>query len=245
MRYGIFSDVHGNLEAFKTVIDFYRGQGIKKLFCCGDLVGYGPNSQECVKYAMTLKDLYLVLGNHDAAVVGKMKTKWFNDAATQAIEYTRSKMTGETIEFLRNIPLRLETKDFTMVHGSPSDPLKEYLISEMQFLHNMKHWTTSPCFVGHTHIPCYFVCDDNGFPTMNLIKGKNMTFRVEGASVLINPGAVGQPRDGDSRAACGIYDSATRIFELFRLKYDIKTTQQKMRQNNMPELLIERLGMGL
>lgn len=244
MRYGIFSDVHGNLEAFKAVMDFFSRQGITKLFCCGDLVGYGPNPLECVKLASTIKGLYLVLGNHDAAVIGRMKVKWFNDAAAAAIEHTRSRLTGEAMEFLKHIPLRIDTPDFTMVHGSPSKPLVEYLISEMQFLDNKKLWKTSPCFVGHTHIPCAFHCDENGFPHMELLK-QNQMVKVDTDSVLINPGAVGQPRDGDPRASCGIYDSFMKVFRLHRISYDIKITQHKMMQSNMPELLIERLGMGL
>ncbi|MBO4555231.1 MAG: metallophosphoesterase family protein [Elusimicrobiales bacterium] len=244
MRYGIFSDIHGNLEAFKSVLDFYRKQGIKKLFCCGDIVGYGPNPQECVKLAMGIKDLYTVLGNHDAAVVGKMKTKWFNDAAMEAIEFTRARLTGESVEYLRSRPLRIDTNDFTIVHGSPSKPLQEYLISEMQFLSNMRYWTVSPCFVGHTHIPCHFSCGNNGFPYVDFMKTVTK-FKIEASSVLINPGAVGQPRDGNPLASCGIYDSSSKVFELVRIPYDIKVTQQKMRHNNMPGLLVERLGMGL
>lgn len=244
MRYGIFSDVHGNLEAFKAVLDFYARNGIKKLFFCGDLVGYGPNPLECVKLAAATKNLYLVLGNHDAAVLGKMKVKWFNDAAAYAIEQTRFRLTGEAMEFLKHIPLRIETKDFTMVHGSPSKPLVEYLISEMQFFENMKLWKTSPCFVGHTHIPCSFSCDTNGFPHMELLRNKPKV-KVDTDKVLINPGSVGQPRDGDPRASCGIYDGFMKVFELHRIPYDIHMTQLKMRQNGMSNLLIERLGMGL
>lgn len=244
MKYGIFSDVHGNLEAFKVVLDFYARQGIKKLFFCGDLVGYGPNPLECIMLASSIENLTLVAGNHDAAVVGKMKVKWFNDNAASAIEFARSKLTGFAMNFLYNLPLRVETPHFTMVHGSPGKPLMEYLISEMQFLDNLKYWKISPCFIGHTHMPCYFSCDKNGFPHTDFLK-TILTVKVDKESVIINPGSVGQPRDGDPRASCGIYNSYTREFELHRLYYDVGITQTKMKAYGMPDLLIERLGMGL
>lgn len=244
MRYGIFSDVHGNLEAFKAVLDFFRRQDIRQFVFLGDLVGYGPNPMECVKLAMSIRNLYTVLGNHDAAVIGKMPSKWFNDAAMEAIEFTRSKLTGDAIEFLNSFPTRNQRENFTMVHGSPSKPLQEYLISEMQFLNNKTSWDTPLCFVGHTHIPSHFYSDSNTFPKMDFMK-KRPKFTITEEKVLINVGSVGQPRDGDSRSSCAIYDTNTRVFELFRIPYDIKVTQQKMRNAGMPELLIDRLAMGI
>jgi len=191
-----------------------------------------------------MKSLSMVMGNHDAAVVGKMKVKWFNDNAASAIEFARSRLTGEAMHFLYGLPLRIDTPDFTMVHGSPGKPLLEYLISEMQFLDNMKYWKISPCFIGHTHMPCYFSCDRHGFPHTDFLKTV-LTVKVDSDSVIINPGSVGQPRDGDPRASCGIYDSVSRVFELHRIYYDIKVTQAKMKACGMPDLLIDRLGMGL
>lgn len=242
MRYGVFSDVHGNHVALKAVLEFYRKNGVESFVCCGDIVGYGPQPQECAEELMNLKSLTAVMGNHDAAAVGKMDLKWFNQNAAWAIDFAKQQLSGKAMDFLARLPDRAETADFTMVHGSPRKPLTEYLLSEGQFLDNAKGWTVSPCFIGHSHMPLYFREGENGVPETDFIKPV-VRMAVKG-KVMFNPGSVGQPRDGDTRAACAIYDSQARTFELFRVFYDVGAVQQLMGGLKMPAILSERLSFG-
>ncbi len=243
MKYGVFSDVHGNYEALKAVLAFYRRKGVKDFICCGDIVGYGPQPLECVEALSGIKELVAVMGNHDAALAGKLGVKWFNPDAAWAIEFTRGRLTGQAMDYVAGLPEIVETDDFTLVHGSPCKPLTEYLLSENQYTANAKKWTVSPCFLGHTHMPLYFREGPSGAPETDFMKP---LARISAASgrVMINPGSVGQPRDGDSRAACGIYDSESRSFELHRVSYDIEATQKLMTRLNMPAELANRLSFG-
>jgi predicted phosphodiesterase len=243
VKYGVFSDVHGNYEALKAVLAFYRKNGVENFLCCGDIVGYGPQPLECAEEMMGLKSLTAVMGNHDAAAVGKMELKWFNANASWAIDFAKQKLTGKAMDFLARLPERVETADFTMVHGSPRKPLTEYMLSEVQFADNEKAWTVSPCFVGHSHMPLYFRYGQKGLPETDFLRP---LVRVSTASgrVMINPGSVGQPRDGDPRAACAIYDPDKRTFELYRVFYNVEVTQNLMAALKMPPLLAERLSFG-
>jgi predicted phosphodiesterase len=242
MRYGVFSDVHGNHTALRAVLDFYRKNGVESFVCCGDIVGYGPQPQECAEELRGLKNLSAVMGNHDAAAVGKMDVKWFNPNAAWAIDFARKQLTGQAFDFIARLPERCETPDFTMVHGSPRKPLTEYLLSEGQFMDNAKGWEVSPCFIGHSHMPLYFREGENGVPETDFLKPA-VRLAVRG-KFMLNPGSVGQPRDGDTRAACGIYDSERKTFELYRVFYDIGAVQQLMAGLKMPALLAERLSFG-
>ncbi|MBI4351665.1 MAG: metallophosphoesterase family protein [Elusimicrobia bacterium] len=242
MRYGVFSDVHGNYVALKAVLDFLRKNGVEDFICCGDVVGYGPQPLECAEALRGLKSLVSVMGNHDAATVGKMDIKWFNPNAAWAIEFARTQLTGQALDFLARMPERVENADFTVVHGSPRKPLTEYLLSEHQFADNMKNWEVSPCFIGHSHMPLYFREGEAGIPETDFLKPAVKLF-VKG-KMMLNPGSVGQPRDGDTRAACGIYDTANRSFELYRVFYDIGSVQDMMAKLKMPAILSERLSFG-
>ncbi|MDA8130438.1 MAG: metallophosphoesterase family protein [Elusimicrobia bacterium] len=244
MRYGVFSDVHGNYEALKAVLDFYRKNGIGNFVCCGDIVGYGPQPQECAAALLALENLTAVLGNHDAAVVGRMDAKWFNQNAAWAIDFSRSNLSGEAMDFIARLPERIETADFTLVHGSPRKPLTEYLLSELQFTDNLGGWTVSPCFIGHSHMPLYFRNSrDTGLPAADFMRSMDRIVLPPGP-VIFNPGSVGQPRDGDPRASCGIYDTERKIFDHFKVFYDVGATQRRMGDLRMPGMLAERLSYG-
>lgn len=244
MRYGVFSDVHGNYEALKAVLSFYQKNAIENFICCGDIVGYGPQPAECVEALRGLKGLTAVLGNHDAAAVGRMDVKWFNTNAAWAIEFARAKLSGEALDFIARLPERAETADFTVVHGSPRKPLTEYLLSELQFADNVKGWTVSPCFIGHSHMPIYFRNNrDTGLPAADFMRPMDRIVLSPGP-VMFNPGSVGQPRDGDPRASCAIYDTERRIFDHFKVFYDVGATQQRMAELKMPGMLAERLSFG-
>jgi len=242
VRYGVFSDVHGNHVALKAVLAFLRANGVENFVCCGDIVGYGPQPQECAQELMALKNLTAVMGNHDAAAVGKMDVKWFNPNAAWAIDFARKQLSGQALDFIARLPERAGNADFTMVHGSPRKPLTEYLLSEGQFTDNAKGWEVSPCFIGHSHMPLYFREGEAGIPETDFLKPAVKIF-VKG-KVMLNPGSVGQPRDGDTRAACGIYDSKMKCFELFRVFYDVGAVQNLMAGLKMPSILAERLSFG-
>jgi len=242
MRYGVFSDVHGNHAALKAVLDFYSRNGVENFICCGDIVGYGPQPLECVQTLMELKNLTAVMGNHDAALVGKMDLKWFNPNAAWAIEFAKKQLSGEALDFIARLPERVETGEFTVVHGSPRKPLTEYLLSERQFSDNAGCWTVSPCFIGHSHMPLYFREGESGIPETDFISPSVKIFAK--GKVILNPGSVGQPRDGDTRAACGIYDSEMKYFELYRVFYNVEAVQKLMGELKMPSILSERLSFG-
>lgn len=242
MKYGIFSDVHGNHVALKAVLDFYRKNGVENFVCCGDIVGYGPQPLECAETLRGLKNLVTVMGNHDAAMIGKMELKWFNANAAWAIDFARTQLTGQAMDYIAGLPERAETEHFTAVHGSPRKPLTEYLLSEGQFLDNTKNWSVSPCFIGHSHMPLYFREGEAGVPETDFLKPAVKVF-VTGKN-MFNPGSVGQPRDGDTRASCGIYDSDKKYFELYRVFYDVGAVQKMMAALKMPAILAERLSFG-
>lgn len=243
MKYGVFSDVHGNYEALKVVLEFYHRHGISDFICCGDIVGYGPQPLECVEALAGLERLHIVLGNHDGALTGRINVKWFNFNAAAAIEFARAKLTGAALDFLARLPEKIETGEFTLVHGSPRKPLTEYVLSENQFADNAAFWKASPCFVGHSHMPMYFSLQEGELPETDFLKPM-MRISTETGRVMLNPGSVGQPRDGDPRAACAIYDAERKVFELYRIFYDVEATQLMMGEAKLPAMLAERLSFG-
>ena len=244
MLYGVFSDVHANYEALKAVLAFFRENKVSRFICCGDLVGYGPQPAECVREVMGLPGLSIVLGNHDAAVIGKIELRWFNHNARAAIEFAGKKLSADELAYLAALPETVKTGDFTLVHGSPRQPLTEYLLSETNFMENLACWETSPCFMGHSHMPVYFRVS-GGFPPETDFLRPMSKVMLDGVRYMLNPGSVGQPRDGNPRASCGLYDPRKKIFELFRLDYDFLKTQELMKSVGLPQMLIERLSFGL
>jgi predicted phosphodiesterase len=244
MIYGVFSDIHGNYEALKAVLDFFRKNEVKSFICCGDLVGYGPQSSECVREVMRLKSARVVLGNHDAALTGRLEMRWFNTNAVASLEFARKTMSGAELAWLADLPETLETADFTMFHGSPRKPLTEYMLSEAMFSENLSYWRVSPCFVGHSHLPVYFRQSEGEPPETDFLLPMAKV-RLDGLRYVLNPGSVGQPRDGNPRASCGLYDSGRKTFEVFRMDYDAAKTQDLMKAAGLPQVLIERLAFGL
>ncbi len=244
MIYGVFSDIHGNYEALNAVLDFFRKNKAENFICCGDLVGYGPQSSECVRTVMGLKNISVVLGNHDAALIGRLEMKWFNRNAVAALEFGRKTLTGAELAYLATLPEMIKAGDFTAVHGSPRAPLTEYLLSEAQFSENMRHWETSPCFIGHSHLPVYFRQSDGEAPETGFLLPMARVL-LSGVRYVLIPGSAGQPRDGNPRASCGLYDSGRNTFEVFRVDYDFAKTQSLMRDAGFPQVLIERLAFGL
>ncbi|MDD5593982.1 MAG: metallophosphoesterase family protein [Candidatus Margulisbacteria bacterium] len=221
MLYGIIADIHGNLEALDVVLRELRPAD--RLICAGDIVGYGPNPNECLQLIRG-RNVQAIAGNHDKAAVGLMDTSRFNDSARRAIEWTGDQLTQANRKYLTDLPLLLESPDFQVVHGSLRSPLDEYIFGLQAASPTFEIMSKDLLFVGHTHVPLRLK-----------EKGKE----------IINPGAVGQPRDGDPRASFGLYDSGKRSFIFRRVEYNVAAVQEKMRIAGLPASLIERLRAGV
>jgi len=218
--YGIIADIHSNLEALQAILPELRG--VDQIICLGDIVGYGPNPNECLE-VIRQNRIVSIAGNHDRAAVGLMETVRFNDSARRAIEWTGAELTPANRKYLADLPLLLKFPDFQVVHGSLRSPLEEYIFGLKEALPTTERMSKNLLFVGHTHLP---LCLKE--------RGKE----------IINPGAVGQPRDGDPRASFGIYDSDKNLFTFCRAEYNIPPVQEKMKNAGLPLSLIERIRFG-
>ena len=243
MRYAIIGDIHANLTAFSAVLDDIERQGgAVKIWCLGDIVGYGPDPGECLGLLRQTNHV-CVAGNHDWAAIGRIDTAYFNPDAAAACHWTARQLSSEDTEYLGSLPLVIEEDDFTLVHGSPREPIWEYLISTGLAKENFNYFKTPFCLVAHSHVPLVFRFSESGdcaasqfLTNIKLTLGRNR--------LIINAGGVGQPRDGDPRASYAIYDSETRQVRLQRIPYDIRATQDRMVKYGLPMRLVARLGYG-
>jgi diadenosine tetraphosphatase ApaH/serine/threonine PP2A family protein phosphatase len=244
MHYAIIADIHANLAAFTAVLDdIERRGGTEEVWCLGDVVGYGPDPHQCIELLRQLKHI-CVAGNHDWAAIGKISTSDFNFEAAAACHWTTQQLNPEDIDYLGSLPLVIERGDFTLVHGSPREPIREYLLSTDAAEDNLAYFQSRFCLVGHSHVPLVFeyneaeACSLNEFPSDSEIAlAKNR--------LIINPGSVGQPRDGDPRASYAIYDSENRAVTHYRVSYDIEATQVNMMEYRLPMRLATRLSYGV
>ncbi|MBI3564530.1 MAG: metallophosphoesterase family protein, partial [Elusimicrobia bacterium] len=217
MLYGVFSDVHSNLEALTVVLDFFEEIGVEAHLCCGDLVGYGGDPNACLDRIRGLKGLHIIGGNHDLATIGRLDLDWFNQYARAAVMWTRTTLTPANRAFLEGLTARLETKEFTLAHGTPRNPAEEYLLSPAQFRDNVPLVRSWPLFVGHSHMPLLFQYANGGEKVEASFLDDREQALPRGADggfgpVALNPGSVGQPRDQDRRASCALYDSTKGTF---------------------------------
>lgn len=244
MRYGIFSDVHANLEALEAVLGFFKKERIQSFICLGDLVGYGPNPNECIERIAGLKKVQVIAGNHDHASVGLKELTWFNDMATRSLNWTKRQLKEENRSFLMRLPRLIDASQFTLAHGSPRDPIDEYVLTPRQYLDNLEFFRTPVCFIGHTHVPSVFFSDSLGMIQHKpLLDGEPYKIDPQ-AKTIVNAGSVGQPRDGDPRSSCLIFDTEKSEVTAHRVAYDIAAVQDKMKLATLPLFLIERLGYG-
>jgi predicted phosphodiesterase len=247
LRYLILSDIHSNLEAFKRSLDLAAGR-YDEVVCLGDVVGYGPDPNAVIDNleALTSK---IIRGNHDKACCGLSDAEDFNPVAKIATFWTRQDLTPAHTDFLRALPAGPVPVDgFQMVHGSVDDE-DEYIIGPAQALHELKSLATAITMFGHTHHQGAFALSPtHGFQAFrgsNPEDGCILDISLEeGGRYLINPGSVGQPRDGDWRAAFAIFDNQGHKVEFYRTSYDLPSTQAKMKEAGLPEPLIARLELG-
>ncbi len=245
MRYLVISDIHANLVAFDAILADAENQ-FEKIWCLGDVVGYGPYPNECIEQLQKF-DYLCIAGNHDWAVLDKLDVAEFNANARFAVLWTREQLTPQNRAFLDDLPLYLlPEKDFTLVHGSPRHPIWEYILYPKIAQLNFNHFETTYCLVGHTHSPVIYVEGNTpDAPSEAIIPEAGLFVQKLNAQRLImNPGSVGQPRDGDARASYAILDTEAMEFTIKRVAYNIDQVQQVMKQHNFPAKLWTRLSFG-
>jgi diadenosine tetraphosphatase ApaH/serine/threonine PP2A family protein phosphatase len=244
MRYAIIADIHANLAAFMAVlVDIERRGEAEEVWCLGDIVGYGPEPHQCIELLRQTNHI-CVAGNHDLAAVGEVDTYEFNPDAAAACQWTARQLTPQDIAYLKNLPLTIEKGDFTLAHGSPRQPIWEYILSISAAKENFAYFNSKFCLVSHSHVPLIFRYGKTGSCSFSQFStSKELLLGEE--RLIINPGAVGQPRDGDPRASYAIYDSEARRVNLFRVPYDIAATQAKMMEQRLPMRLVARLSHGV
>jgi len=244
MRYALIADIHANETAFSAVIqDIQKHGGMDELWCLGDIVGYGPDPCQCIELLRWHKHV-CVAGNHDLAAIGQLSLKEFNPDAAIAARWTAQQLSQEDKDYLGGLPKVIEKDDFTLVHGSPREPIWEYLISASSARENFTYFKTKHCLVGHSHVPLLFRQDEDGnCASQALTVGIGQVLGKSRA--IFNPGGVGQPRDGDPRASYAIYDSDSSVVRLYRVAYDINAVQVRMTQKNLPMRLVVRLEHGV
>ncbi len=246
MRYLIISDIHSNLEALEAVLKDADGL-YEAVLCLGDIVGYGPDPNECVERVRELPSLRCVAGNHDWAAIGKLGVEEFNTDARIATFWTQKVLTPASAAYLHNLPETIVLEDkLTIVHGSPRYPIWEYILTCITALENSQYFATPWCLVGHSHIPVIFALnEDNREKCAFVVLDENKPFFLEqGFRFIINPGSVGQPRDGDPRASYMLLDLEGSVVELRRVHYQVEKTQAKMEKVGLPSRLIARLTFG-
>jgi predicted phosphodiesterase len=241
MRILIISDIHANLTALDTVLE-HAGQ-VDAVWCLGDLVGYGPDPNECIARLAGFPDFSCTLGNHDAAVLDHIDPATFNPEARQAIQWTQETLTESSRAFLLSLPERVNQDHVTLAHGSPRQPVWEYLLDVHNATLNFEYFDSPYCFVGHTHLPVLYHLDEEHSNARLLVLRPNTRLNLV-PRAIVNPGSVGQPRDRDPRASYAIYDPEEYTWEYYRVPYDIESVQGRMVAAGLPQRHIERLSGG-
>jgi diadenosine tetraphosphatase ApaH/serine/threonine PP2A family protein phosphatase len=241
MRVLVVSDVHSNLIALQAVLA--DAGAFDVIWSLGDIVGYGPEPNACIEELQRHSHV-AIAGNHDWGVLGKTDLATFNARARAANLWTRRVLSAESRAYLEALPETHALDDVTLAHGSPRHPIWEYLLEAKVAKASFDYFDTPLCLVGHTHVPILFR-DAPAAPHCDMILPPEETqVRLDDTPCILNPGSVGQPRDGDPRAAYLLYDSDTRVFEHRRVSYDIAKTQARMRAIGLPTSLISRLELG-
>ncbi len=245
MRYLIVSDLHANWEALQAVIEDAAGRYDQAL-CCGDLVGYGADPNAVVEWVRQ-NCAAVVRGNHDKACSGQEDLEWFNPVARAAAGWTMRSLTPENARYTHNLPKGpLVVGNFEVLHGAPFDE-DEYVLGAEDAGQSFEYLERRLAFFGHTHVQGGFIWNHSRVETIprTALRASRQSMEVDGdCAYLINPGSVGQPRDGDPRAAYVLYDSDAGMVTYFRVPYDIGQAQKKIRGVGLPPILADRLSLG-
>ena len=239
MRVAVLSDIHSNLVALDAVL--LHAGAVDAIWHLGDVVGYGPNP-DAVVARLVERGATGVRGNHDAAAIGGPEIDWFNTEARAAAEWTRETIADGTRTWLADLPERLSMEDLTLVHGSPRDPMREYVTDRVTAAENIDVLETRHGLHGHTHVPVAWVAAPD---RVVLVHGQNgLRLELDPHRTLLNPGSVGQPRDGDPRAAYLVLDLEARLVTWHRVAYDVAPVQSAIRAAGLPGRLADRLAVG-
>jgi predicted phosphodiesterase len=241
VRIALISDIHGNIEALTAVCKDIESRGIDRIFCLGDIVGYGCNPLECIEVVKERCEVIL-MGNHDQVAAGDFELEHYNNAAKTSAMWTREQLDDSATQFLMNLPMEHRIGDILFVHSSPWQPEEwHYIMTREDAKIAFNSFTEQLCFYGHTHMPMIFCDADDGNIRQQI--GHDI-FPDDEARYLVNIGSVGQPRDDDPRACYVSVNIEDKAIDLHRVEYDIVSAQRKMTDFNFPEILIERLAAG-
>lgn len=240
----IISDIHSNLEATIAVLDEIERRGVNKIICLGDVVGYGANPNECCDILRKVSNS-VVLGNHDAGSTGITRLSYFNKIAAYACVWSARVLTRQNRRWLKTLPITLVNDTDLVVHSSPSNPTAwDYILSLEDAIKEFNAFDSHLCFVGHSHVPVTFVKKDNQYDIIHPANGEVKFTLDTNAQYIINPGSVGQPRDGDPRASFAIYNKERKEIEIIRVPYGIETAKQKILDARLQRFLAYRLATG-
>ncbi|HNT76313.1 MAG TPA: metallophosphoesterase family protein [Anaerolineae bacterium] len=242
MRYVVISDIHGNFPALQAVLA--HAQPFDAIMCLGDIVGYGPNPNECIERIREF-EYVAIAGNHDWGAIGRADLYIFNNDARQALYWTRQELTPDNTTFLTELPKTLRVGEKVLLaHGSPREPIWEYLVDMRSAKENFMKYDFELCLVGHTHLPMMFEWEAEVEQSRIFLPDLESPLSLEGRRMIINPGSVGQPRDGNPQASYAILDTETWTWMPRRVPYAVEITQERMRARDLPVRLIDRLAMG-
>lgn len=241
MRILVISDVHANLTALEAVLA--SAGSFDATWCLGDLVGYGPDLNECVERIRSLPNLLCIKGNHDQAIAGDVNMEIFNEEAAEAIRVSKALISRSSAEFLRALSEVITNDIATFAHGSPRNPIWEYILDTTMARLNFAVVHTPLTFVGHSHLPLIFTSDANGGKVTGTFAATDAEIPLTLRTIL-NPGSVGQPRDNDPRASFGIFDSEKQTWMIERVAYDIPSVQKRILEKGLPVRNALRLSAG-
>lgn len=241
----VLSDIHANLPALDSVLADAAagGRAFDTVWCLGDLVGYGPDPNECVERVRRLPNLICLIGNHDQAALGRIPLSRFNQDARLAADWTGEILTEENRTFLGSLPSQTDQDPFTLAHGSPRQPVWEYILDPTTADRNFEVFSTDYCLVGHSHFPLIFRKESPQEPARAMAVPWDRPL-VLSPRMILNPGSVGQPRDLDPRAAYAILDLESLTWHARRVAYDVRMVQERMVQAGLPERQAIRLLTG-
>lgn len=239
MRVGIISDIHGNLEALEAVLARCKVEGVDRIYCLGDVVGYGADPVACVELVEEVAT-FICAGNHDWAAVGRIDTSDFNSMAADAIAWTRTQLSDDHVVLLGELPLMERHDDVLFVHASPDSPQAfHYIFGASEAASAIRETDARLTFVGHSHLAFIFREDEG-----EVISREGRAQVIDSHRILVNVGSVGQPRDKDPRAAFCLWDAEKGNLALVRVPYEITRAQQKIQYQGLPEYLAHRLSSG-
>jgi predicted phosphodiesterase len=242
MRYGIVSDIHSNLDALQTVLDELDRAGMDQLLCLGDIVGYGPNPNECCEL-LQARNCLAIAGNHDEAALSPAQADAFNSLAREAIVWTNRKLSPVNREFLAGLPRERAFPGFVMVHGAPVFHFA-YIVSILDAASAFERVSAPLTFIGHTHVAEVYYQNEQG-RTFHRKLASGGTVKLERSfHYILNPGSVGQPRDRNPQASFAYFDDESESVEVRRISYDVMKVRRRMRTANLPPELAERLSIG-